>query len=139
MRHNKEVLILRRTSQQLIRVHATRPARPLPTSHQSKSIHLCRGIAWADWLSVRVLEHHSSVPNSLISITDAKTLKEMVTLPLLYPEIFEKFQIKPARGILFHGPPGTGKTLCARVLANTCRFGHAHGVVSLLVQLTTPT
>ncbi|KAF5863427.1 hypothetical protein ETB97_010189 [Aspergillus alliaceus] len=46
-------------------------------------------------------------------------LKEMVSLPLLYPEIFQRFHIVPPRGVLFHGPPGTGKTLLARALANS--------------------
>ncbi|KAJ5326070.1 ATPase AAA-type core [Penicillium brevicompactum] len=46
-------------------------------------------------------------------------LKEMVSLPLLYPEIFQRFKITPPRGVLFHGPPGTGKTLMARALANS--------------------
>ncbi|KAF2141967.1 uncharacterized protein K452DRAFT_270645 [Aplosporella prunicola CBS 121167] len=45
-------------------------------------------------------------------------LKEMVTLPLLYPELFQRFHMTPPRGVLFHGPPGTGKTLLARALAN---------------------
>eukprot|EP00494_Astrolonche_serrata_P029196 UN29463 len=44
-------------------------------------------------------------------------LKEMIILPLLYPEEFEKFKIQPPKGVIFHGPPGTGKTLVARVLA----------------------
>ena len=44
-------------------------------------------------------------------------LKEMVALPLLYPEIFQRFHVTPPRGVLFHGPPGTGKTLLARALA----------------------
>lgn len=48
-------------------------------------------------------------------------LKEMVTLPLLYPEIFQQFKITPPRGVLFHGPPGTGKTLVARALAAESR------------------
>lgn len=47
-------------------------------------------------------------------------LKEMVTLPLLYPEVFSRFGLKPPRGVLFHGPPGTGKTLVARALASQC-------------------
>ncbi|KAH8920741.1 AAA-domain-containing protein, partial [Atractiella rhizophila] len=47
-------------------------------------------------------------------------LKEMVTLPLLYPEVFQQFKITPPRGVLFHGPPGTGKTLMARALAASC-------------------
>ncbi|GJQ79234.1 hypothetical protein Trydic_g5478 [Trypoxylus dichotomus] len=50
-------------------------------------------------------------------------LKEMVLLPMMYPEVFDQFQIQPPRGVLFHGPPGTGKTLIARALANECCFG----------------
>lgn len=46
-------------------------------------------------------------------------LKEMVALPLLYPEVFQQFHITPPRGVLFHGPPGTGKTLLARALASS--------------------
>lgn len=44
----------------------------------------------------------------------------MVGIPIMYPEIFSKFEIKPPRGVLFHGPPGTGKTLMARALAASC-------------------
>lgn len=44
-------------------------------------------------------------------------IKEMVQMPLLYPELFLKFHVTPPRGVLFHGPPGTGKTLLARALA----------------------
>ncbi|KAI4468299.1 aaa domain-containing [Holotrichia oblita] len=50
-------------------------------------------------------------------------LKEMVLLPMMYPEVFDQFQIQPPRGVLFYGPPGTGKTLIARALANECCFG----------------
>ncbi|KAK5126726.1 hypothetical protein LTR85_009660 [Meristemomyces frigidus] len=46
-------------------------------------------------------------------------LKEMVQLPLLYPEVFQRFHVTPPRGVLFHGPPGTGKTLLARALASS--------------------
>ena len=47
------------------------------------------------------------------------SLKEMVALPLLYPEVFQRFHVTPPRGVLFHGPPGTGKTLLARALASS--------------------
>ncbi|NWX34082.1 ATAD2 protein, partial [Notiomystis cincta] len=50
-------------------------------------------------------------------------LKEMVILPLLYPDVFEILKFKPPRGCLFYGPPGTGKTLLARSLANECSRG----------------
>jgi ATP-dependent 26S proteasome regulatory subunit len=49
-----------------------------------------------------------------------EALKEMLVFPLLYPEVYDKFQITPPRGVLFHGAPGTGKTLVARALANEC-------------------
>ncbi len=46
------------------------------------------------------------------------TLKEMVLLPLLYPDLIQSLGISVPRGVLFYGPPGTGKTLLARALAN---------------------
>lgn len=50
-------------------------------------------------------------------------LKEMILMPMMYPDVFKQFQIQPPRGVLFHGPPGTGKTLIARALANECSIG----------------
>ena len=49
-----------------------------------------------------------------------QSLKEMISLPLLYPELYERFAIAPPRGVLFYGPPGTGKTLVAKALAASC-------------------
>jgi len=46
-----------------------------------------------------------------------KTLQKVVEWPIKYPELFEKFNIDPPRGILLYGPPGTGKTLLARAVA----------------------
>jgi len=54
-------------------------------------------------------------------LVDINSLKEMTLLPLLYPEVFQRFNLTPPRGVLFHGPPGTGKTLLARALASSCR------------------
>ncbi|KAH7491194.1 ATPase family AAA domain-containing protein 2 [Phytophthora ramorum] len=51
-----------------------------------------------------------------------EALKEMVMLPLLYPEFYDKYKVSPPSGVLFYGPPGTGKTLLARALANSCSF-----------------
>ena len=55
------------------------------------------------------------------------SLKEMVVLPLLYPDVFERFDTQPPRGVLFVGPPGTGKTLTARALANSLSTGTTGG------------
>ncbi|GAX79023.1 hypothetical protein CEUSTIGMA_g6463.t1 [Chlamydomonas eustigma] len=52
-----------------------------------------------------------------------KNLKEMVLLPLLYPELMSGFgngALSGSGGILLHGPPGTGKTLLARAVAEEC-------------------
>jgi len=67
-----------------------------------------------------ILLTHSRQP---LVIPDINSLKEMISLPLLYPEIFQKFNLTPPRGVLFHGPPGTGKTLLARALAASARSG----------------
>ncbi|KAH8433643.1 chromatin segregase YTA7 [Aspergillus melleus] len=73
-------------------------------------------LADADPLGVDVTVNFDSVGGLQGHIDQ---LKEMVSLPLLYPEIFQRFHITPPRGVLFHGPPGTGKTLLARALANS--------------------
>src|SRR3989344_1734543 len=44
-------------------------------------------------------------------------LREVIELPLLRPDLFEKAGIKPAKGVLLTGPPGTGKTLLAKAVA----------------------
>ena len=56
-----------------------------------------------------------------------QALKEMVVLPLLYPDVFQRFDTQPPRGVLFVGPPGTGKTLTARALANSVTINAAQG------------
>jgi transitional endoplasmic reticulum ATPase len=45
-------------------------------------------------------------------------IREMIELPLRYPEVFARLGIDPPKGVLLHGPPGTGKTLIARTIAH---------------------
>jgi proteasome-associated ATPase len=44
-------------------------------------------------------------------------IKDAIELPLLYPELYERFGKKPLKGILLYGPPGCGKTLIGKATA----------------------
>ncbi len=49
---------------------------------------------------------------------EIRKVREMIELPLRYPELFERLGIEAPKGVLLHGPPGTGKTLLAKAVAN---------------------
>lgn len=50
--------------------------------------------------------------------TQVQRIREMIELPLKYPEVFERLGIDPPKGVFLYGPPGTGKTLIVRAVAN---------------------
>jgi len=45
-------------------------------------------------------------------------IREMIELPLRFPQVFKKLGVQPPKGVLMYGPPGTGKTVIARAVAN---------------------
>lgn len=61
-------------------------------------------------------------------------LREVVEIPILYPERFETLGIDPPKGVLLYGPPGTGKTLSARAVANRTDATFIRVIGSELVQ-----
>ncbi len=61
--------------------------------------------------------------------TQIQRIREMIELPLKYPQVFERLGIGAPKGVFLYGPPGTGKTLIARAVANETEayFTHISG------------
>lgn len=49
--------------------------------------------------------------------TALQEVRQVVELPLLYPEYFAEVGANPHRGVILYGPPGNGKTLIVRAVA----------------------
>jgi transitional endoplasmic reticulum ATPase len=60
---------------------------------------------------------------------ELQRVREMVELPLKYPELFRCLGVDAPKGVLLYGPPGTGKTLLARAVASetAATFLHVNG------------
>ena len=49
---------------------------------------------------------------------EIQKIREMIEIPLKFPEVFERLGIDAPKGVFLYGPPGCGKTLIARAVAN---------------------
>jgi len=60
---------------------------------------------------------------------EVQRVREIIELPMKFPEIFRTLGIESPKGVLLYGPPGTGKTLIARAVASESEvhFIHVNG------------
>jgi len=68
-------------------------------------------------------DDHSSGEDDVVGYEDTggldkqlSTLRELVDLPLLHPEVFDEIGVRAPRGVLLLGPPGSGKTMVANAV-----------------------
>ncbi len=82
---------------------------------------------------LNLLKHSAVTQPNKVSYEDIgglgsqiRRVREMIELPLRFPQVFEQLGIQPPKGVLLYGPPGTGKTVIARAVANETAAWFTH-------------
>ena len=103
-------------SPQFTRYHKPEEHRPAPAPFSRR---IGPGVQQTQTSPVQQFEERTRTAYDSIAGLDEPLgkIRELVELPMRYPQMFSKLGIDAPSGILLYGPPGCGKTLIAKAIA----------------------